>query len=203
MNPSKRWVTLVNRTLSQRNCTYSEAWRITAGAHPDDALLMSAYGRSRQTVQFFNSREAQKMTPERTRARKQFGEFVNEKVAAGLNCSQAYNAAAREHPDTVATMAGTPSVQFVNANDGNTPVGSPQFKTLFWLPADAPQETFAAAWVANGSTASPLNPAKIFAGLVELAQKRGLLGYDAALAQAKAGFPRLWEAVELLSQEPV
>jgi len=164
---------------------------------------MSAFGRSRQTVQFFNSREARKATPEKTQTKKQFFQFVNEKEKTGLPYNVAYNAAAREHPDLVAVMAGGARVQFVNAADGSAPVGSPQFKTLFWLPADATQEQFEAAWIGNGSTASPLNPAKIFAGLVDLAQKKSNLDNDAAIAQVKAAFPRLWEAVELLSKEPV
>ncbi|MGD0206392.1 MAG: hypothetical protein ABSC89_02135 [Verrucomicrobiota bacterium] len=203
MNPSQHWTQLVNQTRATRHRNYSDAWRITAGAHPDAATLMGAFGRSRQTVQFFNSRQAAKPTPEKGRAQKEFFQFVNEKTRSGLSPHAAYNAAAREHPDLIATMAGGASVQFVNTADGSAPVGSPQFKKLFWLPATATQEQFAAAWVGNGSKAQPLNPAKIFAALVELAQKQGTPDYDAAIARCKSDFPDLWAAVELLSKEPV
>lgn len=186
MNPSQHWTQLVNKIMSQRSCGYSEAWRITAAANPDAATLMSAAGRSRQTVQFFNSRQAKKSTPEKTQAKNQFFQFVNEKQNSGLSYNMAYAAAAREHPDLIAMMAGGARVQFANAANGSAPVGSPQFKTLFWLPADATQEQFEAAWIGNGSTASPLNPAKIFAGLVDLAQKKGNLDNDAAISLAIA-----------------
>jgi hypothetical protein len=202
-SPAEHWRQLVAKTMSQRNCTHQQAWLLTAAAHRDSATLMSASGRSRNTVQFFNSRQAAKSTPEKVAAKKEFYQFVNEKTKLGLSYTAAYNGAALEHPDLVATMAGGAGVQFVNTADGNAPVGSPQFKRLFWLPANASQEQFAAAWTGNGSTASPLNPAKIFAGLVELAQKQSSLDYDAAIARCKSDFPELWAAVELLSKEPV
>ena len=197
---------LVNQTMTQRHCTHSEAWRITSAAHPGAAILMSAAGRSRKTVQFFNAREAQKSTPAKTAAKKQFQQFVNAKEQAGLHPTAAYNAAASEHPDLVATMAGAARAQFVNdaTAAGTTPVGSPGFKALFWLPASCTQEQWAAAWIGNGSTAIPLNPAKIFAALVELAQKQtSSLDYNGAIARCKSDFPDLWNAVELLSKEPV
>ena len=117
--------------MSQRSCGLSEAWRITAGAHPDAAILMSAFGRTRQTVQFFNSRQAAKRTPEKAQARTQFMQFVNEKQKRGLSYGPAYNAAAREHPDVFAAMSGSAAVQFANANNGKSPAGSVMLKKLF------------------------------------------------------------------------
>ena len=214
--------------MSQRRCSHREAWHITSAAHPDAATLMSAFGRSRNTVQFFNSREAKKSTPEKANAKKEFWQFVNEKTKSGVHPVAAYNDVGREHPDLIAAMQDNAGFDFVNSNskrdpvqhlrkiaqghrgqftnvtgDGATPVGSPQFNRLFYLLATATQEQFSCAWIANGSTASPINPAKIFAGLVELAQKQSSLDYDAAIARCKSDFPDLWEACELLSKEPV
>jgi len=204
-NPSQHWTQLVNRTMSQRSCGHSEAWRITAAAYPDAATLMSACGRTRQTVQFFNSRLAAKSTPQKTEAKRQFMQFVNEKQQVGLNYGTAYNAAARAHPDVFAAMSGGGQVQFVNtaSNNGIPPAASSQLKKLFWLPEHTTQEQFEAGFKGNGSTLSPVNPAKIFAGIVELTQKQRGGEYDQALAQTKAAFPDLWDAVELLSKEPV
>ena len=191
--------------MSQRRCGLSEAWRITAAANPTASILMSAFGRSRQTVQFFNSRQATKLTPEKAEAKKTFATFVNEKQKIGLNYGTAYNAAAREHPAVFAAMSGSGQVQFVNtaSSNGNPPAASSQLKKLFWLPEHVTQEQFEAGFKGNGSTLSPLNPAKIFAGIAELTQKQRGGEYDQAIAQTKAGFPDLWAAVELLSKEPV
>jgi hypothetical protein len=205
MNPSQYWTQLVNKIMSQRNCGHSEAWRIAAGANPDAATLMSAFGRSRNTVQFFNSRQAAESTPGKDQSQRQFARFVNEKQKNGLNYGAAYNAAAREHPDVFAAMSGSTRAQFANAdaNNGNPPAASSQLKKVFWLPEHATQEQFEAAFKGNGSTLSPLNPAKIFAGIAELTQKQRGGEYDQAIAQTKAAFPELWAAVELLSKEPV
>lgn len=107
MNPSEHWTQLVNKIMAQTRCGHSEAWRITASAHPDAATLMSAYGRSRNTVQFFNSREAGKSTPEKAKATKEFYEFVNEKEKSGQSPVAAYQSAAREHTDLIAEMLGS------------------------------------------------------------------------------------------------
>jgi endo-beta-N-acetylglucosaminidase D len=211
MNPSLHWVQLVNQTMAQRRCTHSEAWRITASAHPEAATLMSAAGRSRSTVQFFNSREAQKITPEKAQAKKEFFQFVNEREKAGQHPNMAYNAAAREHPDLVAAMAGgnfvrvvLPRAQFANAADGGkAPAATAMLKKLFWLPDNATEEHFQAAFQGNGSALSPQNPSKIFAGLVDLTQKNSGSDYDTAIAHTKAAFPELWNAVDRLSKEPV
>lgn len=203
MTPSQHWTQLVSKTMSQRTCGHSEAWRITADAHPDTAILMSAFGRTRQTVQFFNSRQARKGTPEKVLARKQFMEFVNEKQNKGLDYGTAYNAAARAHPDVFAAMSGSVGVQFANTNDGKAPAASAMLKKLFWLPESATDEHFQTAFTGNGSTLSPQNPAKIFAALTDLTQKKSGGDYDTAIAQTKSAFPDLWAAVELLAKEPV
>ena len=97
--------------MSQRRCGLSEAWRITAAANPTASILMSAFGRSRQTVQFFNSRQATKLTPEKAEAKKTFATFVNEKQKIGLNYGTAYNAAAQFSTAGAQTNSafGTPS----------------------------------------------------------------------------------------------
>jgi hypothetical protein len=152
-----------------------------------------------RTVQFFNSREAQRSTPERAQAKKQFYQFVNEKEAKGIPSITAYNSTAREYPELAAVMAGGGKVQFINApGDGSAPVGSPGFNRIFYLPATATQEQFAAAWKGNGSVSCPINPAKVFAALVDLEQTKNGTDYDAALTKTKSAFPELWAAVELL-----
>jgi hypothetical protein len=217
MNLSTEWAVLVTATMNKNRIPYSNAWKACQSEHPDWALLISSLGRSRSTVQFFNSRLRQAVTPERDTARKQFAQFVNEKMQTGQPYGMAVNAAAREHPEVYAathskkgpssvriTLPGQRRAEF--QNDGEMPVlvGSPGQKFLFWLPADADQETFEAAWNGNGSVPYPLNPAKIFDALVTLAQKQNSsLSIDAAIAQVKAKFPRLWEAVSALANEPV
>lgn len=203
MNPSQHWIQLVNQTMSQRPCSHSQAWLITGRAHPDAAALMSAFGRSRQTVSFFNSRRARQVTPEKQEAEKSFSKFVNERMRNGLSYGQAYNAVFRDHPDLEAKMYGSGTAQFVNSNDGNPPAATSDIKKLFWLPPHATQDQFEAAYKGNGSTLTPLNPGKIFAALVELTQKQRGIEYDPAIAQTKAAFPDLWNAVELLAKEPV
>jgi hypothetical protein len=203
MNPSLHWTQKVNQTMSQRSCGYGEAWRITAAANPDAATLMSAAGRSRQAVQFFNSRQAAKSTPEKDRAKKEFYQFVNEKTQYGLSHTAAYNSAAREHPDLIAAMAGGAVVKFANTNDGKAPAATAMLKKLLYLPENATEEHFQAAFQGNGSTLSPQHPAKIFAALTDLTQKKSGGDYDTAIAQTKAAFHELWSAVEKLSAEPV
>jgi len=202
-SPTEHWRQLVAKTMSQRSCGLSEAWRITSGANPDAAILMSAFGRSRQTVQFFNSRQAAKATPEKDRAKKEFYQFVNEKTQHGLSYVAAYNSAAREHPDLIAAMAGGAGVQFANTKDGKAPAATAMLKKLLYLPESATEEHFQAAFQGNGSTLSPQHPAKIFAALTDLTQKKIGGDYDTAIAQTKAAFPELWSAVEKLSAEPV
>ena len=216
-NLSQDWAVLVTNTMNKNRIPYSAAWQVCQGEHPDMWLLVAAMGRNRATVNFFNERLAQTVTPERQDARKQFAQYVNEKVAAGMSYNMATNATAREHPEIVAatksghgpgyvkiTLPGQHRAEFQNEGEMPAPVGSPRQKFMFWLPADADQETFNAAWEGNGSVPYPLNPAKIFAALVSLAQKKNSsLGNDAAIAQVKAKFPRLWEAVQTLANEPI
>ena len=88
MKPSEHWLQLVAKTMSNRSCGHVEAWKITADAYPAAAILMSASGRSRQTVRFFNSREAAKVTPQKAKAKKEFYQFVNAKEEAGITPQQ-------------------------------------------------------------------------------------------------------------------
>jgi hypothetical protein len=218
MNPSTEWAALVTATMNKHRITYSEALRVCKAERPDFVVLMSAYGRSRNTVQFFNSRYAQKITPDRLIARKQLSQFVNEKVAQGLSYPMAMDAATREHPEIYAATHSNQGPGYVKigmpgeknnaqfTNDGEMPspvVASPKMKFMFWLDANAPQDVFEAAWKGNGSVPSPLNPAKIFAGLVDYAKQKNNLSTDEAIAQVKAAQPRLWEACEALSKYPV
>jgi len=217
MNPSTEWAALVSATMNKHRTTYAGALNICRAEHPDWMLLVSASGRSGGTVQFFNSRLKQVVTPERGTARKEFAQFVNEKMRAGQPYGVAVNAAAREHPEVYAAthsnqgaphvkivMPGQPREQFINDGEMPTPVFNPGMKTLFWLPADTAQDICEAGWIGNGSVMQPLNPAKIFAGIVSYEQKKNSsLGNDAAIAQVKAKFPRLWEAVAALANEPV
>jgi hypothetical protein len=212
MNPSTEWAAQVTATMNRNRTTYADALRICRAEHPDWLILVSASGRSRQTVQFFNSRQRQKVTPERESARKQFRQFLNEKQSKGLPYGVAYNAAARENPEVYAATFSSHGVEFINVSEGMrggtkeapAPVGSPPMKKVFWLEPYASQEEFEAGWRENGSVARPLNPAKIFAGIVGLAKKQNpSIETNAAIAMVKAKFPRLWEAVEALSNEPV
>jgi hypothetical protein len=214
MNPSTEWAALVTATMNRNRTTYAEALRICSAEHPDWRILVSASGRSRATVQFFNSRQRQVITPEREDARKQFRQFVNEKQAKGISYGAAYDASAREHPEVYAATFSSHGVQFVNVvmpgehsqtePQAPTPIGSPQLKKLFWLEPHASQEEFEAGFRENGSVVQPSNPAKIFAGIVGLSKKNNpSQSNDAAIAMVKAKFPRLWEAVTALSNELV
>jgi hypothetical protein len=217
MKPSTEWAAMVTATMNKNRIPYSAAWQTCRGEHPDWWVLVSASGRSAKTVEFFNSREVQKITPEREDARKQFSQFVNEKMNEGLPYQVAFNKAAREHPEVYAAshsnqglghvkiiMPGQSKAQFSNDGEMPAPIFSPQLKYLFWLPTDATKEEAEAAWTGNGSVTHPLNPAKIFAALVGLAKaKNSSLSNDAAIAQVKARASRLWEAVTALSNEPI
>jgi len=205
MKPSEHWLQLVAKTMSNRSCGHVEAWKITADAYPAAAILMSASGRSRQTVRFFNSREAAKVTPQKAKAKKEFYQFVNAKEEAGMYPTAAYNAAARAHPDLVSAMTGAGDVQFLNDVGGDIiPAGSPRHYALFRLPMTTTQEQWEAAYKGNGSIMAPFNPAKVFAALVELAQKKSTsLSYNDAITRCKTDYPDLWDSVELLSKEPV
>ncbi|MDR3460138.1 MAG: hypothetical protein P4N60_22145 [Verrucomicrobiae bacterium] len=186
---------------------------------------MSAFSRRGQSVQFFNSRDEHKAT-EKAEAGKKLAKFANEKVKAGMPYGQAWNAACRDNPAVAAVFdGGTPAArpgwdstarghiaqvgragarsQFANAADGNAPAATSEIKKLFWLPEHATQDQFEAAFKGNGSALSPLNPGKIFAALVELTQTQRGIDYDAAIAQTKAAFPDLWNAVQLLANEPI
>ena len=227
-NPSQHWVSLVNQTMLRQRCTHVQAWRIAAEAHPAAATLMSAFGHTRLSVQFFNSRTVEKGTPEKASAGKQLAKFANEKVKSnGLPYGQAWNAACAEHPELATAMAGNARVQFANAGGdplqsihraaanlgrggsafsnaaGALPVASPQIKAIFRLPQTCSQEEFAAAWHGNGDTLAPVNPGKCFSGLVDYHQAKKSLDYDAAINAAKAAYPDLWELVELISKQAI
>ena len=164
---------------------------------------MSAVGRTRQSVQFFNSRELEKTTPEKSSAGQQLAKFANEKMkSSGLPYGKAWNAVCVEHPDLAAAMAGNNGVQFAN-DAGAVPVAAPQIKAIFRLPPTCSQEEFAAAWHGNGDTLTPLNPGKCFAGLVDYLQTKRSLDYDAAINAAKTAYPALWELVELISKAAI
>lgn len=213
--------------MTARRCTHAEAWRITAEAHPAAVTLMSAVGRTRQSVQFFNSRELEKTTPEKSSAGQQLAKFANEKMkSSGLPYGKAWNVVCAEHPDLATAMAGNNGVQFANAAGGavddirkqaanlrgdqsfsnaagTVPVAAPQLKAIFRLPLSCSQEEFAAAWHGNGDTLAPLNPGKCFAGLVDYLQTKKSLDYDAAINAAKTAYPALWELVELISKAAI
>jgi hypothetical protein len=137
---------------------------------------------------------------------KRLAKFVNEKVKAGWAHGAAYSAAIREHPEL-----GKP--QFVNVDDsaarstmsapaaGAMPVKSPAMLAIFKLPVNVSQAEFAAAWEGNGNTLSPLNPAKIFAGLCAYWQKEKPLDYDQSIQECKRLYPDLWAFVELLAAQ--
>jgi hypothetical protein len=233
MNPSEHWTQLVNQTLLHRRCGLAEAWRLTAAVHPEAATLMSAFGRTRQSVQFFNSRIANEITPDKKQAGSQLAKFANEKMkSSGLPYGQAWNKACAEHPELAATISGNVVVQFANdtakpdatdrARDhirkmaaadfggakflnmaGGVPVAGHQVKAIFRLPQTCSQDEFAAAFHGNGDTLAPVNPGKIFAALVEYVQKKKSLDYNAAITAAKAAYPGLWDMVEAISNEKI
>jgi hypothetical protein len=203
MNPSQHWTQLVNQTMLQRRCGHSEAWRITAEAHPTAAALMSAFGRTRSSVSFFNSKIASELTPEKAKLGKEFMVFVNERMQNGLPYNQAYNAVLRDHPEFRAESGVSTSAQFANSKEGPAPVAGPQLKVIFRLPANCSQEEFEAAWHGNGDTVAPINPGKIFAGLVEYVQKLKSLDYEAAITAAKTAYPNLWDLVARIADEKI
>jgi hypothetical protein len=222
LNPSEHFRRLVDKTVALTGLNFGNALRAVSKSNPDAATLMSAYGRTRQTVVLLNSRELQKITPGRSETRKQIAQFVNEKMQAGMSHPVAYNALAREHPELFGGL------QFVNVTSnplqrnknsagdptpaqsgstasaaGSVPVASPQMLALFRLPTNTSQAEFAAAWDGNGNTLAPINPAKIFAGLCTYWQKEKSLDYDQAIQECKQRYPDLWSFVELLAAQPV
>lgn len=186
--------------------------RIARSMHPDACTLMIAAGASRRAVSFFNERTS---TPVRMEARKKTAEFINEKMKLGHSYDSAHKML-DSHPELRPALpfveiklpkssrksAAPGGAQFANAESDPCPWGGPQYMATFFLPANATQGQFQCAWRANGSQAVSINPAKIFAGLVELTQRRERGDYDAAIAICKRTFPKLWDAVELLAEKP-
>jgi hypothetical protein len=222
LNPSEHFRRLVEKSVAATGQDFSSAWRAVAKANPDAAALMSAYGRSRRTVVFLNSKELQKSTPGRSESRKQIAHFVNEKMQGGLSYSVAYNAVVREHPelfgglqfvnvsnnplqpDKNATGESSPAQSDSTASaTSNVPVASPQMLALFRLPANTSQAEFSAGYSGNGNTLAPINPAKICAGLCAYWQTQKSLDYDQAIQECKTRYPDLWSFVELLAAQPV
>lgn len=214
---SPEYNALVIATMNKHRTTYAGALSICRAEHPDWTILNHACCRNKNTVQFFNSRQSQQVTPERDAARKSFHQFVNEATKRGLSYGAAMNAVAREHPEIYASshsqkglrhvkivMPGQPKEQFINDGERPVPVFNPGMKTLFWLPADTTQDICEAGWIGNGKVMQPLNPAKIFAGIVSYEQKKNSsLNNDAAIALVKSKFPRLWKSVSTLANQPV
>ena len=188
MNPSQHWVKLVNQTAQKNQIPFDAACRLAAREHPDACRLMSAFGVTRQQVAFFNTRL------ENQAGGKAATEFAN--TAQGR----------RER------LASLPSVKIVTmadriaeakqfANVGNAPVAAPALKALFRLPMTCSQAEFEAAWHGNGDTGTPINPGKIFAGLVEYLQKEKGFEYEAAISAAKAAYPALWQLVDTIAAQ--
>jgi hypothetical protein len=187
MTPSQHWTQLVNLTMLQRRCGLSEAWRITASAHPAAAMLMSAFGRTRASVSFFNSRLPSEFAPGEAATGKPILKTVS--VFRGRS--------------DLSANAGRITAEFANAKDGPAPVGGPQLKAMFRLPGNCSQKEFEAAWQGNGNTIAPINPGKIFSGLVEYIQKQKSLDYEAAIVAAKTAYPNLWDLVERIAAEKI
>lgn len=205
MNPTKNWVALVNATMAQHRCNYDEAWRLTKRAHPDAHTLMCAFGQTREQIQFFNSRRAKKESaPERKQAKEQFHEEVKARMQF-VNCSydQAWAYVTRTNRP-LADLANGKVTAPSFANDGNIPIFGHQLRKLFFLPMDSSQEEGEAAWRGNGETTSPINPGKIFAGMVEYLRKTNPTATDDQLtALAKSKYPDLWQAVETIAGKKV
>ena len=200
--PSQHWVSLVNQTMSRQRCSYVQAWRSAAEAHPAAAALMSAFGRTRQSVQFFNSRVVEKNTPEKQPAGKQLAQFVNEKTKSGMPYGRAWNKACAEHPELVAAVNRGLTL-IGDLDNAAVPVAAPHLKAIFRLPTTCSQEEFAAAWHGNGDTLAPINPGKCFAGLVDYLQTTKSLDYDAVINAAKTAYPDLWAMVEVISKQEI
>jgi hypothetical protein len=215
MTPTKNWIEFVNATMAENRCTHAEAMRIAKHNRPDACTLMIASGASRRAVTFSNERAS---APARKEALQKQTSFINEKMKLGHSyaaaCKMLYS-----HPKLLPALpfveiklpkssskpAAPGRVQFSNVTDiGDImPVGSPSHFALFRLPMTTTQEQWQAAFKANGSSMQSIHPAKVFSGLVELAQQNNSgLSYDDAIALCKSNFPDLWSQVELLAQKP-
>jgi hypothetical protein len=166
-----------------------------AGQHSVDAgILARAYGKPPAAVKTFNSGPGRTSSiGDRRRARTQFANEVAEEMKKTGCCWDAANV-------RVSKRRAAAAPRFANSEQ---PVFGPQMKAAFHLPQDATESMCSAAWKANGETTTPINPGKVFAALVELAQKEKSLDYDAALRAMKSQCPILWQEVEAISKSKV
>ena len=149
MNPAQNITQEINRTMLQRNCSYGEASRLISEAYPDLVILVKASGASRRAIQFFNEKSN---APARQEARKKSAEFINELMEQGHSYDVAFKKVHQEHPELMGPSAqqfvkishpkaGTQGgAQFANAEKDACPIGSPQYKRTFLLPAAAHEE---------------------------------------------------------------
>ena len=189
----------VNLIQAQTKDSYENAWRMADKSHPEVATLMRAYGKTGQAISFFNERVLKQAgAPSRAAHRETTQQQIQDEMKnSGCPYATAFN---RVYPRTDAGKASQTGGSFVNDDLASSktvgcPVAGPQLKALFRMPIDATQQEFNAAWTGNGEAVAPINPGKIFQGLVTYTQDAKGVDYETSIRLVKGRFPDLWALV--------
>jgi len=162
----------------------------------DAGILRRALGKTSAGAATFSNCHARAVSmPGRRSARSKAIDQIMHRD--GVSFEVAYARCQKEHPQffNEATVPEMPAT-----GKGGMPIFGHQMKAIFSLPRDATESECRAAWKGNGETATPMHPGKVFAALVELAQREKGLSYDAAISAVKARCLQLWAQVQALSQ---
>src|SRR5438477_12331737 len=97
MNPSIFWNDLVNETMVRSKVPHAEACRLAQQRHCEVAVLARAYGKTRQSVAFFNARPGAEET---TASRGTFQGKVQARMQE-VKCdyTSAFNYVQTRHPE--------------------------------------------------------------------------------------------------------
>jgi hypothetical protein len=205
--PGQYFFRIVTERMLAKKIPHAEATRQIAAEQPDLATLVSAFGRSRRTIIEFNNSLDRGETAAEGKKTPRFVEIVTHGKAAHRGATEFANSAEPKPAPSFVQVVMPGDIgrraQFDNSTNDACPMVNPRHCALFFLPPNTTQETYAAAFAGNGNTISPVNPAKIFAALVEFTQEQKKADHAAALAQVKTKFPNLWNAVETVSKLPV
>lgn len=190
----------VNETAAKRGLDGAAAMEEASRINPALSILAQALGATPQRLQFFNARhQRQVAAPVRNEKRREFIGKVHDYMAVfKVGYDAAWSICQRRHVEIFneMTSGGLPTI----ANGGSAPVAGPQVNATMKLPAGTEQRVLNVAFAANGGRLTPLDPARVFDGLVQFFMRDRDLSHDASMAYCKENFSALWGAVTDLAK---
>jgi hypothetical protein len=192
--------TIKTNELMPRLGTHAAAMNQVSKTYPDCVTLLRAYGATRRSVvQFCNSKYGDTAANLDADKRRQMQKKIQEEMKSShCDYSTAFN---RIYPQFTNDNNAT-AATIANIADG-VPIPSPKLLALFELPTDTTPSEWAAAWDANNAKTFPINFARVFDAICEVAQKEKGLSYEAALDATKTRFFNLWATVQKMAKTPV